>query len=127
MRCGILVAAALMAAVLSALPPAAARRQGSAGPPMAHPQLPSDYPIHFTVIGDWGRRRLPDRPTGYNQTRVAAAMAARAARWPSKKADFVISTGDNFCGSLLRPLRPCLERVLHLQQCLALPPAAPPP
>lgn len=41
----------------------------------------------FLVLGDWGRRG------GYNQSRVADAMARRAA---VVGPDFIVSTGDNF-------------------------------
>ena len=44
--------------------------------------------ISFLVVGDWGRRGT------YNQSRVADAMAAKAAQ--EGGVGFVLSTGDNF-------------------------------
>lgn len=56
-------------------------------------EMHTGYPAHPVCtfphqVGDWGRRG------DYNQSSVAAAMAAVAQRHLSQ---FVISTGDNFC------------------------------
>lgn len=49
--------------------------------------LKDDYPLHFIVLGDWGRNGE------YDQTQVAMQMGLWAAAHPN---NFVVSVGDNF-------------------------------
>lgn len=58
---------------------------------------PTEYPLRFLVVGDWGRARRNNPAIGHNQTLVAGMMADVAGR-PGKEAQFVVSTGDNFYG-----------------------------